>query len=59
MTLTLNLETLFKLTAYSLTKGTLWVKYEPDWAKGRKDMLRTRDLGWTDEWKDGRMNRSL
>lgn len=29
------------------------MKYEADWAKGREDMLRTRNLGRTDE-PDGR-----
>uniref|UniRef100_K1RVG7 Uncharacterized protein n=1 Tax=Magallana gigas TaxID=29159 RepID=K1RVG7_MAGGI len=48
MTLTLDLETSFKVTTHSLPKGTLQVKNEPDWAKGREDMLRTRDLGWTE-----------
>lgn len=30
MTLNFDLETLFKVTAHPLMKGTLWVKYEPD-----------------------------
>lgn len=30
---------MFKVTAHSLPKDTLWVKYEPEWAKGREDML--------------------
>lgn len=25
-----------------LTKDTLWLNYEPDWIKGREDVLRTR-----------------
>lgn len=33
---------------YPLTIDTLWVKYELDWAKRRKDMLRICDLGRTD-----------
>lgn len=41
-TLTLDLETEFKLTASHLLKGTLWVKFEPDWAKGREDMLQRK-----------------
>ena len=42
MTLTFDLEIWFKVTAHRLPKGTLWVKYEPDWAKEREDMLPTR-----------------
>lgn len=36
MTFTLELETYFNVhvTAHPLTKGTLWVKYEPDWEIG-------------------------
>lgn len=30
MTLNFDLETLFKVTAHPLMKGTLWLKYEPD-----------------------------
>lgn len=41
-TLTLDLKTEFKLTASHLFKGTLWVKFEPDWAKGREDMLQRK-----------------
>lgn len=41
MTLTLDFEKSFKVGAYLLTKGTLYVKYEPDLAKGREDMLQT------------------
>lgn len=29
-------------TAYPLIKGTIWVKYELDWRKGREDKLWTR-----------------
>lgn len=36
MTLTLDLETWFKVTSYVLLKGTVWVKYEPYWARGEK-----------------------
>lgn len=59
MTLTLDLETRFKITVHPLHKGTLWVKYESDWAKGREDMLRTRDLGQTNGRMDGRTVWSL
>lgn len=41
MTLSLDLETLFKATAHLLLKGTLWVKYVPDWATGREDIRHT------------------
>lgn len=41
MTLTLMLDTWFKTTAHYLRKGTLWLKYEPDWAKERDNKLRT------------------
>lgn len=44
MTLTPDLQTSFKVNAYPLIKGTMWVKYEPDWCKGRADMLQTRTL---------------
>lgn len=53
MTLTLDVETWFKVTAYPLSKGSLSVKYEPDYTKGREDMLQRRDLEWTEgrtEW---------
>lgn len=33
MTMTLNAETFFKITAHILTIGTLWVRSEQDWAK--------------------------
>lgn len=42
MTLTLDLKTSFKVTAHTLIVSTLWVKYDPDWTKGRKDMPWTR-----------------
>ena len=48
MTLTLYLKTWFKVTAHPSTKGTLWMRYEPDWAKGREAMLQSSNLGWTD-----------
>lgn len=49
MTFTLDLETWFKITAHLLPKGILQVKYEPNQAKGREDMLRTNDLGQTEK----------
>lgn len=56
LTVTLHLETWFNVTAHSLPKGTLWVKYTPDWVKVWEDVKRTWDLvrtegrkiGWTD-----------
>lgn len=42
MTLTLDLQILFRITAYVLVKGILWVTYEPHWAQNEKDMLLTR-----------------
>lgn len=48
----LDLDTWFKLTAHPLPRGTLRKKYEPDWAKGREDMLHTRDLRLTDGHTD-------
>lgn len=36
MTLTVDLKTWFKVIARPLPKGTLCVKYESDWAKGRE-----------------------
>lgn len=34
------IKTWFKVTAQPLPKGTLLVKYEPDWAKGKENNLR-------------------
>lgn len=53
MTLTFNLETLFKVTEHPLPKGTLCVRYEPDWDKGREAMLQTGNLGRMDRQTDG------
>lgn len=43
----LALETLYKVNAHSLTKGTLLVKYVPDWAilKENKDKWSRKDRG--------------
>lgn len=38
MTLTFDLETSFKVIAYSYLKVTMWVNYEPDWKKGEQNM---------------------
>lgn len=55
MTFCFDLETWFNVTAHPLLKGTLWVKYERDWAKGREEIFRIRHLGRTDGgWTDGR-----
>lgn len=35
-----------------MLKGTLWVKYESDWAKERENMLQISDIEWTDRLKD-------
>lgn len=35
MTLILDREKSFKVTAHSLTKGSLYMQYEPDWTNGR------------------------
>lgn len=51
MILTLDRETLFKVTAHSLPRGTLWVKYKPDWTKERKNLLQKSD-GQMVEWTD-------
>lgn len=37
MTLTLDLEKGFKVTAHPLPKGILWVRYKPDLARGEKE----------------------
>lgn len=55
MTLTLDLETLFKVTAHPLSNGTLWVKYELNWANERV----TSCLGWTDGQKYGQLERLI
>lgn len=39
--------TSIKVTAHPLSKGSLWVKYEPDWTKGRGDMLQTSAMTLT------------
>lgn len=59
MAFSFDLETWFKITSHPLPKGPLWVKYEQNWAKGRYDMLRKRDLGPTDGRTDGRTNRLI
>lgn len=41
-TLTLDLQTPFKVIAFPLTKGTMWVKYKSIGAKREENMLRTR-----------------
>lgn len=52
MTLTLNLATWFKVTAYPLPRGTSLVKYDLNWAKGQGERRYTPD-----EQKDRRMDR--
>lgn len=42
MTLTLDIERLFKINAHLMTKGTLWVEHKPDWTTKREYMIRTR-----------------
>lgn len=42
MTLTLDLETSFKVTAHPLTKATLLGKYELHWTYKREYMIWTR-----------------
>lgn len=57
MTFTFDLETGLKISADSLRKDILWVKYEPDWVKAREDMLRTRDIDGLKVGKtDGRVD---
>lgn len=50
-TLTLDLETWFKVTAYPLTKGSVEVKFKPGSAKRKQKMPLTSDfsVGWTDD----------
>lgn len=48
MMLTFDLETSFIVIAHPLPKSILWVKFEPDWNKGKEDKLQTTDLGWKD-----------
>lgn len=55
MTLILDLQTWFKVTSHTSSKGTLQVKYESEWAKGRESMPWTSDLGQT----DGRTDRQI
>lgn len=42
MTLT---EILFKFIILSLSKDTLWLKYEPDWVKWKENKTQTNDVG--------------
>lgn len=46
MTLT---EILFKFIILSLSKDTLWLKYEPDWVKWKENKPQTNDIE-TDWW---------
>lgn len=39
--MTFDLQTSFKVTEHPFISGTLCVKYEPDWTKGREYMIRT------------------
>lgn len=48
MTFSFDLESWLKVTAHPLVKRIILVKYKSDWAKGREDILRTRDLRRTD-----------
>lgn len=52
MTIAIVLETWFKVTAHSFPKGTLYVKYKSDWAKGRDDMPRISDFRFTEGQTD-------
>lgn len=47
---------MFKVTAHPIPKCSLWVRYKPDWAKGREDLLRTKQ-SWTDKWTEGGKDR--
>lgn len=57
MTLTLDLQTPFKITEHPFLKSKHWVKYEQDSAKGKEDMRLTIVLRRTDgrkyELRDG------
>lgn len=47
-------KTWFKITAHPYLKGILQVKYESVWAKGKEDMLQTRNTdGQTDHYTVG------
>lgn len=48
MTLTLDLETRFKVAVHPSPKATLLVKFEPDMAMEKEKMHQTSDLGWTE-----------
>lgn len=41
----------FKVTSHPLSNGTLWVRYEPDWAKGEKLMSDEQIKKQTDHYK--------
>lgn len=47
-----RIETCLKVTAHLLPKGIIWMTFEPNWTKGKEDMLQKSDLGWTDSQKD-------
>lgn len=60
MTLTLDLETWFKVIVHPLPKDTQWVKYEPDWAKVRERKNAPNKWsqmdGQQDGWMDGQID---
>lgn len=51
ITITLDLDTFFKVTTHPLAKDNLWVKYEPDWTRGGK---KWSEQEIPDEQTDGR-----
>lgn len=63
MTLTLDLQTLFKVTVHPLPKGTLWEKDEPDWARERENEYALDNRFWKDRrtegWMDAQTDRMI
>lgn len=44
MTSTRDLKNWLNVTAHPLPKDNMWVKYKPDWGKGKEDLHLTSDL---------------
>lgn len=43
---------------HAISKGTLWVKYDPDWAKETEDMSQQEiSVAQTNGWMGGRMDK--
>lgn len=50
MTLTIDPESWFNVTAHLLPKGNLWVKYEQDWVNWTQNILQICDVVQMDNY---------